>query len=233
MPVDSEVSEHRRLANGLLRAMEADRTRVAAEMDNGISPLVVVAKFMIEDALRRLDERKPTEGADLLNGAVGRLTQALTELQRVATALRPRMLDDLGLLSTLQWLCRGFEQNYRAIRVDQQLNVGEAEVPARLKLVIFRVVEEALANVAQHANSSEVQVVLMRVAEELMLWVQDNGDGFNAAQYRTGERLSGLGLAIMRKRVEATGGRLTIQSKPSRGARVGASWPLVSHTRQP
>lgn len=233
MPVDSEVSEQRRLANGLLRAMEADRTRVAAEMDHAISPLVVAAKFMIEDALRRLDEGSPSEGVDLLNGATGRLIQALTELQRVATVLRPRMLDDLGLLPTLHWLCRGFVQSYQAIRVDQQLNVGEAEVPARLKLVIFRVVEEALANVAQHANSSEVQVVLMRAAEELLLSVQDNGDGFDAAQYRTGQRLSGLGLAIMQKRVEATGGRLTVQAKPSGGARVRASWPLVSRVRQP
>lgn len=227
VPADFDASEQRRLANGLLRTIEADRTRVAAELDNGIAPLVVVAKFMLEDALRRFDEGKPTDGVDLLNSASGRLRQALAELQRVAIELRPRMLDDLGLLQTLQWLCREFEQAYRTIHVEQQLNVGEVDLPVHLKLVIFRLVEEALANVAKHANATQVQVVLMRVADELLLWVEDNGDGFDATQFGAGQRLSGIGLASIRKRVEATGGRLTIQARPSRGVRVGATWSLA------
>jgi len=225
--VDFDESEQRRLANGLLRTMESDRTRVAAELDNGIAPLVVVAKFMIEDALRQFEDGKRSDGVDLITRASGRLRHALEELQRVATELRPRMLDDLGLLSTLQWLCRGFEQAYRAIHVEQQLNVGEVELPAHLRLVIFRLVEEALDNVAKHANATQVQVVLMRVENELLLWVQDNGDGFDATQYGAGQRLSGIGLASIRKRVEATGGRLTVEAKPGRGVRIGATWSLA------
>jgi two-component system NarL family sensor kinase len=222
-----DAPELRRLANGLLRTREAERSRVAAELDSGIAPLIVVAKFMIEDAMRRLGGEANGESVELLNGASSRLREALGEVRRIATELRPSMLDDLGLLPTIEWLCRTFEQTYRTVRVDRQLSVGESDLPDHLKLVIFRIVEEALTNVAQHANASQVQVALMRVADELLLWVQDNGDGFDAALLgQCAHQLRGIGLASIRKRIEATGGQLALEAAPNRGARIGATWNL-------
>jgi signal transduction histidine kinase len=226
-PADADMAELRRLANGLLRAQEAERTRVAVKLDNGVAPLVVIAKFMIEDSLQRIGGAANAESVDLLASASGRLRQALGELQGISTSLRPRMLDDLGLVSTIGWYCRKFEQANRAIRIQQQLSVSEAEVPSQLKLVIFRLVEEALINVAQHANASEAQVILLRVADELLLWVQDNGYGFDAAMAGPASYpLRGIGLPSIRKRIEATGGRLTLQSSKNGGTRIGATWVL-------
>jgi signal transduction histidine kinase len=217
----------RGLASGLLHAQETERTRVAMKLDNGVAPLVVVAKFMIEDSLQRLGAAAPAESVELLKGASDRLRQALTELQGVATGLRPRMLDELGLVPTIEWHCRRFEQTNRAVRVNQQLSVSEMDVPEHLKLVIFRLVEEALANVAQHANASEAHVVLLGAANELLLWVQDNGEGFDGLPIGDGARpLRGIGLACLRKRIEATGGRFLLQSSKINGTKVGATWAL-------
>jgi two-component system NarL family sensor kinase len=225
--VGSDTTELRRLANGLLRTREVERSRVAAELHSGVAPLVVMVKFMVEDAMRRVTNGAHQEGVDLLNDAIGRLREALDEVRRISTELRPSMLDDLGLLPTIEWICRNFEETHRSVRVERQIVVSEADVPEQLKLEIFRIVEEALTNVAQHAHASRVQVALMREADDLLLWVQDDGDGFDAALHGLGaQQLRGIGLPSIRKRVEATNGRLAVESTPNRGARISATWAL-------
>ena len=112
---------------------------------SGVVPLVVMSKFMIEEGMRRVMDGAHAEGIDLLNGAIGRLREVLDDVRRISTELRPSLLDDLGLLPTVEWLCRTFEQTYRTVRVERQISVTEMEVPQHLKLVIFRTIEELLA----------------------------------------------------------------------------------------
>jgi two-component system NarL family sensor kinase len=222
-----DAPELRRLASGLLRTREQERSRVATELHAGVVPLVVVAKFMIEQAKGRFMDGGQDEGFELLNGAVARLRDVLDDVRRISTELRPSLLDDLGLLPTLDWLCRKFEQTYRSVRVERSISVKEVEVPEHLKLVIFRIVEELLANVAQHANASHVQVVLMHEASELSLAVHDDGDGFDESLLRHGShRTRGIGLPSIRKRAWTTGGRVALDSKPNRGALIRVSWKL-------
>ena len=224
---EADAAELRRLATGLLSAQETERKRVALMLDSGVAPLVVVARFMLDDSLQRLGSAAPAESIELLRGASARLHQALRELQGLATDLRPRMLDDLGLLPTIEWLCRRSMQANRALRVDQQLSVSEMDIPEHLKLAMFRLVEEGLANVAQHANASEAQVALAWANDELLLWVQDNGVGFDAPASGGGvQPPRGIGLASVRNRIEATGGRVSLQSSKGHGTRLGAAWTL-------
>jgi two-component system NarL family sensor kinase len=228
---ETNAVELRRLANGLLRTHEMERSRVAAELHGGVVSLVVISKFMIEDAMRRVKEGGHAEGIDLLNGAIRRLRDVIDDVRRISTELRPSLLDDLGLLPTLEWLCRTFEQTYRTVRVERQISVTETEVPARLKLVIFRIIEELLSNVAQHANASQVRVALTCEANELCLAVHDDGDGFDAAALGFGtHQVRGIGLPSIRKRTEDTGGRLALDSTPRKGARIGACWTLPLRT---
>lgn len=228
--IKTDAPELRRLADGLLRTREQERSRVAAELHSGVVPLVVISKFMIEEAMRRVMDGGRAEGIDLLNGAIGRLRDVLDDVRRISTELRPSLLDDLGLVPTVEWLCRTFEQTYRTVRVERQLSVTEAEVPEHLKLVIFRIVEELLANVAQHANASHVRVMLKRDVNELCLAVHDDGDGFDATVLDCGmHQARGIGLPSIRKRMEDTGGRLALDSLPNKGARIGAIWALPQH----
>lgn len=226
-PVKTDAPELRRLANGLLRSREMERSRVATELHGEVVPLVVMSKFMIEEAIRRIAEGGHTEAVELLKEAIGRLLNVLDDVRRISTRLRPSLLDDLGLLPTLEWLCRTFEQTYRTVRVERQIAVTEVDVPEQLKLVIFRITEELLSNVAQHANATKVRVALEREENELRLSVQDDGEGFDPALLGYGvHHVRGIGLRSIRERLATTGGQLALDSRPSRGARIGASWAL-------
>jgi len=218
--------ELRRLAYGLLRTQEAERMKVATELHDDVAPLVVMVKYMIEDAQARLARGATDEASDVMDGATARLRDVLSELRRISTNLRPRLLDDLGLGPTLQWYCRGFEEACQSVAVKCRISAEERDIPEELKLEVFRIVQEALSNVAQHARANRVNVTLVRLGEELRLAIDDDGIGFDAA--RVAAQGIGLGLHAIRKRIDATGGTLALETAPHRGTRVGASWTLAA-----
>ena len=218
--------ELRRLAYGLLRTQEAERMRVAGELHDDVAPLVVMVKYMIEDAQSRLARGASEEAAEVMAGATSRLRDVLDELRRISTDLRPRLLDDLGLGPTLQWYCRGFEDACPSLTVKCRLSAEERDIPEDLKLEVFRIVQEALSNVAQHAHANRVNVSLVRLGDELRLAIDDDGVGFDPAQ--VAERGLGLGLHAIRKRIDATGGTLTVETAPHRGTRLTASWKVAA-----
>jgi two-component system NarL family sensor kinase len=185
----------KRVAYGLLRTQEAERMRVALELHDEVAPIVIMVKYMIEDAVGRLGPEAAAESGPILNDAAARLRDVIAELRRISTDLRPRLLDDLGLLPTLEWFCR--------------------------------VVQEALNNVVEHANARRAQLSLLVAHNELVLMIEDDGAGFdpaNAISRRDGGL--NLGLQSIRKRVEATGGRLLLESVGQRGTRIGGAWRL-------
>lgn len=216
--------ELRRLAYGLLRTQEAERMRVAGELHDDVAPLVVMVKYMIEDAQTRLARGALNEADEVMNGATARLRDVLAELRRISTDLRPRLLDDLGLGPTLQWYCRGFEDACPSLAVKCRIAAEERDIPEDLKLEVFRIVQEALSNVAQHAHANRVNVSLVRMGDELRLAIDDDGVGFDPG--RVAEQGMGLGLHAIRKRIDATGGMLSMETAPHRGTRVNASWKL-------
>lgn len=227
-PVSPSEAQLRRHAYALLSTHEAERGRVASELHDGVAPLIVMAKFMIEDALARLTRDAQQEAVELMRSTVTRLREALAEVRRISTELRPNSLDDLGLLPTIEWHCRIVSQTYEALHVTTDLAVEEATIPETLKLEIFRIVQESLNNVVRHARASEVKVGLRTANGRLELHVEDNGIGFEVEPVLRGEGGAvGLGLHNMRKRVDATRGSLRIDSSQWHGTRIDASWPLA------
>ena len=220
-------SELQRVAYGLLRDHEAERMRVSLELHNELAPVVVMAKYMIEDAIGRIGPDAPADSTKTLHEAVQRLRSVITELRRISTDLRPRQLDDLGLLPTLEWLCRSEEGIARGVHIECRLSVSEADVPDRLKLDIFRIVQGALSNVVEHAQATRATVSLHKAGEELLVVIEDDGTGFDlgAANSKRDGGLN-LGLQSIRKRVEATGGRFLFESQGQRGTRIGGAWRL-------
>jgi len=202
--------------------------RVSLELHDEIAPVVIMTKYLIEDAVGRIGSGATVESVEILNRAALRLRDVIAGLSRISTELRPHLLDDLGLLPTLEWFCRGIEESCRDVQVVCQLEVAEAEIPQTLKLDIFRIVQEALNNVVEHAHARRAQVSLKVQGGDLVLMVDDDGEGFDLAS-ASSKRDGGinLGLQSIRKRAEATGGRLLFESHGHRGTRIGAVWPLA------
>jgi signal transduction histidine kinase len=136
--------------------------------------------------------------------------------------LRPSMLDDLGLLTTIGWLCRKFGEAHSDIRIDRNINIEEREVPASLKLVIFRILQEALNNVAKHSKASLVRLCLNKVGKGIELTISDNGRGFDVGETPR----NGLGIVSMRERAELSNGSFAIESVEGKGTTVRVTWAL-------
>jgi two-component system NarL family sensor kinase len=157
------------------------------------------------------------------------LRNVLTELHRITAGLRPSSLDDLGLLPTITWYCRDFVQLRPRLKIRCDLRTAEDEVPAELKLQIFRIVEEAIRNVGEHAAATEAAVSLVSADGQLVLRIEDNGTGFDADRVLRGDvRLLGIGLQSIAKRVDGTGGRMEVRSVAGDGTTIIARWPLAS-----
>ena len=134
------------------------------------------------------------------------------------------MLDDLGVLPAISWLCRELQGSFRSLAVELTSDVREADIPEHLKAPVFRVLQEALNNVAKHAHATSVRVHLAKDHGRLLISVQDDGCGFDRALKDV--KGSGLGLASMQERAEMFGGSLSIQATPGKGTKIEACWPL-------
>jgi signal transduction histidine kinase len=162
-----------------------------------------------------------------LNTTLPLVQECIEECRRIQQDLRPSAIDDLGLLPTLSWLCRRFETIYSHIRTGQTIQIEEGEIPNALKIVIYRVVQEAMNNVAKHSKADLVHLSLRKIDRKLELMIQDNGQGFNLEKVISQENTKkGLGLSSMMERTELSGGSFTIESTEERGTIIRASWPL-------
>jgi signal transduction histidine kinase len=223
----------RALSYQLLTVQEDERSRIARELHDGISQDLSAIKFRVEHAGSQLRGGDAAGASGSCETAVCLLQDALDDMRRTYMALRPSLLDDLGLLAAVQWFCREFQASHPGIRIDLELSVEEAAVPEGLKVTVFRILQEALNNVGQHSAASRARVVLAGGPEGLELAVEDDGRGFPDPD-RGGEPGStGVGLRSMRERARSTGGELVTESRPGRGAGVRVVWAAATAAGEP
>jgi signal transduction histidine kinase len=154
------------------------------------------------------------------------IQQAMDEVRRISTDLRPSILDDLGITATINWFCRNFAETY-AVRVETDLTIEESAIPDALKTVVYRVLQEAMNNVAKHAHADHVRVSFRRIDRTVELMIDDNGHGFDVQQALSARALTrGLGLSNMQERVKISGGSFSLTSARKVGTVVQAAWPL-------
>lgn len=229
-----KASEHelRVLSSQVLTAQESERQRIASELHDGLGQALSAIKFSLENSLILL--RKSTPDCDLsqMEALIPRMQRAIEEVRRISMDLRPSMLDDLGLLATLRWFCREFQQDYSGIAVDLQLEAEEADIGKALKLITFRIVQEALNNVAKHAGTDTVVIRLSRAGDKIELDIVDHGVGFDPGEIATkrSRRTGGAGLLSMRERAEYSGGTFRVTSNKGSGTRIHITWP-INHER--
>jgi PAS domain S-box-containing protein len=219
-------SRLRLLSSQLLTAQEKERRLLALEIHDSIGASLAAVKFKVEDVIGKIGD-SDFQMTETLKSIFPILQGAIDEARRIQMSLRPSILDDIGLLATINWFCRQYESTYSHIRIIRELNVEESEVPDSLKTVIFRVLQEAMNNIAKHSKADRVNLSLQNKDRAIELGIQDNGHGFNI-----GEALSrigtthGLGLDSMRERIEFSGGFFSIEADKVTGTVITATWPI-------
>lgn len=223
--LEADAQQLHRLSRLILQAQEDERQRVARELHDeaaqALTSLLVHLRLLErahnpEDAQRRVEELRQLTA------------QALEEVRRVALDLRPKILDDLGLEAALGW--RTDELNDGGlIQAELKVTGVKQRIPHELELVLYRVAQEALNNVARHAQATQATIALRQGPDWLTLEVRDDGIGFDPQQPdlgRSPDRPGGLGLMGMQERLAMVGGTLTIESRPHIGTQVLARVPM-------
>ena len=212
--------ELRLLSFQLMTAQENERKAIAQDLHDSIGQTLAAIKFALERKIHQIGGGEPPPGIsieDILTIVQG----GIDETRRIMSNLRPSVLDDLGILATLNWFCREFQKVHPHIQIRKESNLAEAEIPDSLKTVIFRILQEAMNNIAKHSRSDLIQLELKREEGDLTFSVRDNGAGFDPQTSRRG-----LGLASMKERVEISGGKFLLHSAQGRGTTLRAIWPV-------
>lgn len=220
-------NELRLLSSRLLSAEEAERKRIARELHDGIGQALTAIKFGVENTLKSHKGNPKSVDIERLSHIIPFAQKTIDEVRRIVKDLRPSILDDLGILATLNWFCREFQSIHVGIRIEQTIELAEKDIPERLKTVIYRILQEALNNVAKHSRAKRVDLRLFKKNGMIQLIISDNGIGFDPEQVASLNRCErGFGLASMRERSELTGGRFCVVSGKNAGTEIRSAWPL-------
>ncbi len=207
------------------RAQEEERKRIARELHDDVSPSLLLLIQHLDTVTSSARPRLPESLVDALEGLRSRAVEALEGLQRCAQDLRPRIIDDLGLVAALEWTAENLAKDY-GIDAKAEVVGVERDLPDEVQLLLFRIAQEALTNTRRHAEASGAWVTLEFGEDRTVLTVKDNGKGFELPQ-RMGDLASvgKLGLAGMQERAQLIRGKLTLQSELGKGTTVTVEVP--------
>jgi len=220
----SDLNNMAEQLKSLLNARQAlavveERNRLARELHDSVKQHMFTSALLMR-AARKLFSRDPEGAQQHLIQAEELSEQVQQELSAAIRALRPAALEDLGLAMVLQDYARDWSRRVGiAVEIHTQ---GEHTTPLQIEEALFRVSQEALANVARHSRASRVKLQLIWNKEEVNLSIRDNGQGFDLTAARGS---GGLGLAGMRTRAEGCGGMLKVHAAPGKGVEIEVSCP--------
>ncbi len=217
-------NELRQLSANIQSVREEEKTRIARELHDDLGQRLTALKM----DLSLLESILPADNAvpvlKRIKGMHELIDSTVMSVRRIAADLRPVMLDDLGLVSAIEWLVHDFSTRY-GIAAKSTLEQRDLGFDSASATALFRMIQEALTNVARHAEATEVQVILQQEDSECVVQVRDNGKGMNSkAQCKP----KSFGLLGMRERASLLGGKMTVDSVIDQGTTVIISVPMPS-----
>ncbi|MGC8495199.1 MAG: sensor histidine kinase, partial [Syntrophobacteraceae bacterium] len=207
-------------------AQEEERKRLASELHDSIGQTLAALKFWVEIILKHKDAGDGIAALNHLEQFVPVLQRSIEETRSIYMGLRPPMLDDVGLLATLEWLRQECMKLYPERHIELEYGIAEEAIPKNLKANIFRITQEALNNIARHSKAEWVDISLTKNGAGIELAVSDDGVGMDMDLIFHIRTARSLGLTGMRERTELTGGSFSIESAPGEGTTIRAHWPI-------
>ncbi|MFA5111264.1 MAG: PAS domain-containing protein [Desulfobaccales bacterium] len=220
-------SEHnlRYLTSRLLSAQETERKRISRDLHDDLGQSLMALKMQLRAIGKTLPPNlwQPKEDVTAAGNYVDEIVE---NVRRLSRALRPAVLEDLGLLVALKYLCEEFSKQH-GIKVFLDLDKVKDLISPEAQIIIYRIFQESLTNIGKHAQASQVDLSIKKQEDQLFFSIQDNGVGFDLSQV-LGQNASrrGLGLAAMEERMRMLGGSLEITSRQGEGTRISFTVPV-------
>jgi signal transduction histidine kinase len=202
----------------VIEGQELERRRLARELHDETGQALTSILLGLKSIRSANGPQAAVQAEEEVRGLV---VQALQEVRRLAVELRPKALDDFGLVAALERLAESFTEQ-TGIAIAFQSLLPSARLTPEIETALYRIVQESLTNIVKHAQAHSVSIVLGRKSDSVSVIVEDDGVGFDPDRTREG----GLGLIGMRERVSLIGGRLTIESRPGAGTAFVAEVPV-------
>lgn len=214
----------RLLSRRVLLVQEEERKRISRELHDVVAQMLT--GITVRLATLKQDATFDVRGLGRKISRTQRLVEKSVDVvHRFARELRPAVLDDLGLIPALQSFMRGFAAE-TGIRASLTAFAGVQALSGAKRTVLYRVAQEALTNVARHAEASRADVTLRKVRHSVQLWVRDDGKSFDAERILHARKIRRMGLLGMRERVEMVGGVFAVESAPGKGTCIQATIPF-------
>jgi len=217
--------EQGNLSSQLVSAQENERKSVSYDLHDNVWQTLLAIRSEIE----RLFSGQ--EDWNALRTQSKKVTMAILDMvgkiRSMQGDLWPYVLDDIGILATIDWYCREFEKNHPGMTIERQDGLAENEIPSSAKIVIYRILQETLSNIAKYSRATRVTLRLLKRDHTLEFIIEDNGIGFDleeAIAKRT--PWGGLGLLSIKARTELSGGSFVVESAKGKGTTASATWPI-------
>ena len=213
----------RMLSARLMTAQETERRTISRELHDELGHALTIVKLRLRSIERGLhghaEIRKDCENI------MDYIDQTIENVRRLSRDLSPAILEDLGLTAALRWLADNFNRNFDGA-IELEIDDIDHLFSEDDRIMIYRVLQEALTNIGKHAQAGNVSVVIRKTEGQVSFFIEDDGRGFNPpTSFMRDHAGKGLGLAIMEERVRMLGGGLEIQSQEGRGTRIAFSIP--------
>lgn len=228
-----EIVESRRrlklVSRRLLDIQESERRHIARELHDEVGQALTALKIQLQTIQKDLSLPAMTEK---MRAGIGLLDRLMDQVRNLSLDLRPSLLDDLGLKAALRWYTDRIRKD-TGLEITIKINISEEGLGPELDMVCFRIVQEALTNVARHAKADRVKIEIEADGSRVRLTVADDGNGFDLKEARRAAFAGkSLGLIGMMERVNLVGGVIDIDSSPGKGVRIEVVAPLSSADMQ-
>ncbi len=218
--------ELRALSTHLQTLIERERSRIAREIHDELGRELTTLKFEVASLRDRTAKTGSETDREKFTGILKNIDGAISSVRRIATELRPAVLDTLGLTAAIEWQAKDF-QNRTGIKCNLSAMEEDIQLNDETATAVFRIFQESLTNVARHANASEVWVSVDRTNRHLIMKIEDNGKGLDAIAL-PGAR--SLGIVGMQERVRLLNGQLAVEGNQDQGTIVQVRVPISNGT---
>ena len=218
------------LSSKILETEEKQRKVMARELHDAVGSNLAAVKLALEN---RKEAFNDPSHAIPLSQIIHIIEKTMDEVHLISRNLSPAILDKLGLKKAIESLCREIARINPFIRIDCTLDFHSQVIPDPLKIVLYRIIQEALNNAIKHSQGTHVQVTLKAVESSIILEIADNGRGFDLprAYADSTDPSRGVGLQSMQDRTELYGGRFEIFSEEHEGTLIRSVWPMKTESR--